>query len=237
MNDKKEIQRKKSVKHLKSTLKNLSQKTDSTQLPSDLNLKRFEKSMNIDYEKWHDGLGYDLDAIKSASATERKTIEQILIQHNPRDWRDIEAMSQIATANARKTIKRAMNDPNPNVRIAVTRYAPKLVSKRDRSKSLINALQNAELFGGLSQTLDDIEKYHPKEIKEALIKGLLSRKGEVATLFAAMLFYIYGKADEPFDMNQRPFFLRFNTENKTERLAVFLELCKTLNIKPEKYLA
>ncbi len=37
-----------------------------------------------------------------------------------------------------------------------------------------------------------------------------------------MLFYIYGKADEPFDMNQRPFFLRFNTENKTERLAAIL---------------
>jgi hypothetical protein len=65
---------------------------------------------------------------------------------------------------------------------------------------------------------------------------LLSREGEVATLFAAMLFYIYGKADEPFDMTQRPFFLRFNTENKAERLDAFLELCEKLNIKPEKIL-
>ena len=217
--------------------KNPNQAPDSAQLPPASPLQRFKMSMEITYEKWHDGIGYDIDAIKIASPTECKTIEQILIQHNPRDWRDIEALAQIDTATARETIKRAMNDPNPDVRIAVTRFAPNLVTNSERSKSLINALQNAELFGGLSQTLDDIEKYHPKEIKEALIKGLLSRKGEVATLFAAMLFYIYGKADEPFDMNQRPFFLRFNTENKTERLAVFLELCKILNIKPEKYLS
>ncbi len=101
---------------------------------------------------------------------------------------------------------------------------------------LVNALATAELFEGLSQTLDDTQDYHPKEIKEALIKGLLRRKGEVAVLLAAMLFYIYGKADEPFDMNQRPFFLRFNTEDKEGRVKALLELCKELNIKPEKYL-
>jgi len=59
----------------------------------------------------------------------------------------------------------------------------------------------------------------------------------VAVLFAAMLFYIYGKATEPFDMKQRPFFLRFNTEDKKERVQVFLNLCKQLNIDPKKYLA
>ena len=236
MNDKKEIQRKKSTKLLKSMSKNLDQAINSTQSAPVSYIQRFEKSMNIDYEKWHEGLGYDLDAIKLASATERKAIEQILVQHYPRDWRDIEALAQIDTSSARKTIKNAMNDPAPDVRIAVTRFAPNLVTNSERSQSLINALKNTELFGGLSQTLDDIEEYHPKEIKEALITGLLSREGEVATLFAAMLFYIYGKADEPFDMNQRPFFLRFNTENKAERLGAFLELCKILNIKPEKYL-
>jgi hypothetical protein len=209
---------------------------NSNQLSPASPLQRFKMSMEITYEKWHDGIGYDIDSIRIASPTERKEIEQILIQHHPRDWRDIEALSQIDNASARKTIKNSMKDPNPDVRIAVTRYAPNIVTNSERSKSLINALQNAELFGGLSQTLDAIEEYHPNEIKEALIKGLLNRKGDIATLFAAMLFYIYGKADESFDMNQRPFFLRFNTENKAERLDVFLELSKKLNIKPEKYL-
>jgi hypothetical protein len=192
--------------------------------------------MVIDYEKWHDGIGYDLDAIKSASPAECKTIEQILINHSPRDWRDIEALAQIDTGNSRETVKNAINDPNPDVRIAVTRFAPNLVTNNERSKSLIMALETAELFGGLSQALDDIEEYHPVEVEEALIKGLLSREGEVATLFAGMLFYVHGKADEAFDMKQRPFFLRFNTRNKEERVQAFMELCKQLDINPEKYL-
>jgi hypothetical protein len=233
--EKKRIENK-STKPITMEPKNSGQKSNSSSTVSQSSLERFEKSMQIDYEKWHDGIGYDLEALKSASPTERKIIEDILVNHRPRDWRDIEALAQIDSANAREATKRAIKDPDPDVRIAVSRYAPKLVTNRERNKSLVNALVTAELFGGLSQTLDDIEDYHPKEIKEALIKGLLSRKGEVAVLFAAMLFYIYGKADEPFDMDQRPFFLRFNTENKEERVKVFLELCKELNIKPEKYL-
>ena len=199
-------------------------------------LQRFEKSMEIDYEKWHDGVGYDIDALRLASPTERKAIEQMLIHHTPRDWRDIEALAEIDSESARETIKKAMEDPNPDVRVAVTRFAPNLVTNTERSQSIIKALQSAELFSGLSQVLDDIEEYHPTEVKEALITGLLSQKGEVAVLFAAMLFYLFGKAEEPFDMEQRPFFLRFNTENREERVQVFLELCKQLNINPEKYL-
>ena len=235
MNDKKEPLRKKSAKPPKTASKNLDKKTDSVQSYSVSPLQRFVKSMAIDYEKWHDGIGYDIEAIKNASPAERKAIEQILIQNSPRDWRDIEALAQIDTESARKTIKSAMKDSNPDVRIAVTRFAPNLVTNSERSQSLIKALQSAEIFSGLSQALDEIEKYHPAEIKEALIKGLLSRGGDVAVLFAAMLFYIYGKADEPFDMKQRPFFLSFNTENTAERMLAFLKLCKQLNINPKKY--
>ena len=193
--------------------------------------------MKIDYEKWHDGLGYDIAAIRSASPTERKAIEQILIRHSPRDWRDIAALAEIDTVSARETMRNAMEDPNPSVRIAVTRFAPNLVTNRVRSRSLMEALQSAGIFSGLSRVLDGIEEYHPKEVREALVAGLLSREGEVAVLFAAMLFHLHGKAEEPFDMKQRPFFLRFNTENREERVHAFQELCRQLKINPEKYLA
>jgi hypothetical protein len=210
--------------------------TDSGQSDSVSPLQRFEKSMVINYEKWHDGVGYDIDAIKLVSPTERRTIEQMLIHHSPCDWRDIEALAAIGTKNAHEAIKSAIKDPNPAVRVAVTRFAPTLITNNERSQSIIEALQHAEIFTGLSQVLDDIEQYHPREVKEALIAGLLSRKGDIAVLFAAVLFYLCGAAKEPFDMKQRPFFLRFNTENREERVQAFRELCKKLNINPEKYL-
>jgi len=199
-------------------------------------LQRFKASMKIGFEEWHDGIGYDIEAIRIASQVERDAIEQILINHSPRDWRDIEALAEINTKRARETIKEAIKDPNPVVRIAVTRFAPDLVTDNERTQSLTAALQNTEAFWGLSQVLAEVERYHPKEIKEALIKGSLNRKGEVAVHFAAMLFYLFGKVKEPFDWEKRPFFLRFNTEDRKERVKVFRELCQKLKINPEKYL-
>ena len=210
------------------------QKVNDPNQPSPL--QRFEKSMVINYEKWHDGIGYDLEAIEEASEQECVAIEQMLIRHRPRDWRDIEALAKIGTESAREAIKSAIKNSDPEVRIAVTTYAPELVKESDRIQSVTDALEHAEVFSGLSRMLDDVEEFHPPEVKEALIKGLLSREGEVATLFAGMLFYLYGKADEAFDWSQRPFFLRFNTEKREERLQAFKELCIKLNIDPQKYL-
>ena len=199
-------------------------------------LQRFKASMKIGFEEWHDGIGYDIEALRMASQGERDAIEQILINHSPRDWRDIEALAEINTKYAREAIKEAMKDPNPVVRVAVTRFAPDLITDNERIQSLIDALQNIEPFWGLSQVLDEVERYHPEEVEEALIRGSLNRKGDVAVHFAAMLFYLFGEAEEPFDWGKRPFFLRFNSEDRKERVKVFRELCQKLKIDPEKYL-
>ena len=199
-------------------------------------LQRFKASMKIGFEEWHDGIGYDIEALRIASQVERDAIEQILVNHSPRDWRDIEALAEINTKCARESIKEAIKDPNPVVRVAVARFAPDLVTNNERTQSLTFALQNTEPFWGLAQVLDEVERYHPEEVIEALIKGSLNRKGEVAVHFAAMLFYLFGKAKEPFIWEKRPFFLRFNTEDRKERVKVFRELCQKLKIDPEKYL-
>jgi hypothetical protein len=212
-------------------------KTSEEDNPSSLTpIQRFKASMKIGFEEWHDGIGYDIAAIRIASQAELDTIEQILINHSPRDWRDIEALAEINTKRANETLKEAIKDPNPVVRLAVTRFASDLITDNERSKSITDALQNAEIFSGFSNMLDEVERYHPEEVKEALIKGLLNRKGDVAVHFAAMLFYLFGKAKEPFDWKQRPFFLRFNTEDRKERVEVFRELCQKLKISPKKYL-
>ena len=56
--------------------------------PSSLTpLQRFEASMKIGFEEWHDGIGYDMAAIRKASPAEGDAIERILINHSLRDWR------------------------------------------------------------------------------------------------------------------------------------------------------
>ena len=83
---------------------------------------------------------------------------------------------------------------------------------------------------------DEIESHQPPEVVNELLRGLLEREGDVAVHFAAMLFFIHGKADTPFDIEQRPFFLRFNTNVASDRRRVFRELCKVIGVNPCEYL-
>jgi len=199
-------------------------------------VRRFESSMVMDFDKWHDGVGYDLDALQAMSPAEKKSIETMLLRRGARDWRDIEALACLDTFETRRALQAAMNSPNPEVRNAVTRCAPELIPDSVRTASLVKGLETANFFGGLSQTLDQVAEYHPPLIVETLLRGVLARGGDVAVHFAAMLCYIHGQAPGPFDMEQRPFFLRFNTENYSEREAVFRELCQKIGVEADRYL-
>jgi len=188
-------------------------------------VQRFANSMRIDYEKWHDGVGYDLETLKRASETERDQIEALLLSRVIDDWRDVEALAVLATEHAREALQEAFARGDVAIRNAVAYYAPALVSDADKTAHLIAALRTARIYEGLSQTLNLVARFHPPEIVRELQRGALEREGDVAGHLAAMLLYIHGQAEAPFDWNQRPFLLRFNTENRAEREAVYRELC------------
>lgn len=94
--------------------------------------------------------------------------------------------------------------------MAVLWHAPELVSDAERTASLVQALEGAEIYGGLTQTLRQIESFHPPEIVAALLRGVLTRAGGNAVHFVAMIMFIHGKAKSSFDWDQRPFFLEFS---------------------------
>ena len=199
-------------------------------------LERFTSSMAIDYEKWHDGIGYDLDALREADPTEREVIEHLLLDRGPQDWRDVEALAALDTPGARLALKAALESPDHQVRAAVTRCAPELFDPADRVASMVQALERADFYGGLTQTLDQVESFHPPEVIDALFRGVLARDGEVAVHFAAMLMFLHGKAAEAFDWEHRPFFLTFHTTDSQEREAAFRQLCERTGIDGSKYL-
>jgi len=204
--------------------------------PASTPLSRFEESMAIDYEKWHDGIGYDLSQIALANPEERKTIEMLVVFHKPRGWRDVEALAALNTPRTRQTLRETLEDGDAELRAAVLHYAPDVASATERTESIVRALQTAAPYAGLSQTLDQVADHHPAEVIDALLHNALAREGEVACHLAAMLMYVHGKAAEPFDWAQRPFFLRFNTEDRKERELVFRELCKKIDVDPAMYL-
>jgi hypothetical protein len=97
---------------------------DGGHSPKDENpLARFVRSMVIDHEKWHDGIGYDLEAVEKASPQERKEIEDLLMERKGRDWRDIEALERLDTPRSRAAIREAFASGDSMVRMAVLRHA------------------------------------------------------------------------------------------------------------------
>jgi hypothetical protein len=192
--------------------------------------------MEIDYEKWHDGIGYDLDILRAATAEERAQIESILVARGAADWRDVEALAALGTPGARAALAEAIEVGDHRVRLAVMQHAPDMVCDATRVATLVAALEGAEIMGGLSQALDDVAEFHPPPVIDALFRGALARDGGTAVHFAAMLTYLHGRADEPFDWEQRPFFLRFHTEDRREREAVFRELCAKIGVDATKWL-
>jgi hypothetical protein len=102
--------------------------------------------MIIDYDKWHDGIGYDLDLLAQASPDELRSIEDMLINRSNSDWRDVEALAALNTNRAKEALKQAFNAGSSAVQMAVHSYAPEVMTKQQRTASLVKVLLEGDRF-------------------------------------------------------------------------------------------
>ena len=170
---------------------------------------RFQKSTEITYEMWHDGEGYDLDAIGEMAPEERVQVESELIQRlsGRGDWRDIDGLAALGTTSAVAAIQKARSHHNHEVRNQAIEYFAAAESVADPEQL------DAEIARAVGQGAIDMAVDHrTPAVKRALLD--LSRLGNSVQRVnaAAMLLYVCGKTKEPFDWEERPFFLRFNGE-------------------------
>jgi len=195
-------------------------------------VQRFRRSMVIDYERWHDGVGYELGLLKLASPRERIEIESIIISHGIGDWRDVEALAALDSPRARLALRLAAQTGRPSIRLAVLRFAGFLLTTAEQSKLLVTALDQADLYQGLREALQLVETIHPPEVLMALHRGVCGRAGDIAPLFAGLLLYLHGKAHSTYDRDHLPFLNRFRTDDRFERRDLHHELCTRLGIEP-----
>lgn len=192
--------------------------------------EKFRESMRIDYDKWHDGVGYDLETLSQLNEADRESALSLLIP--PNGWRDVEALATFDSDVARAALHKALKSGNAEVRAAVTNYAPWIGTDDERTETMVRALKHGKFFDDLSSVLDQVEEFHPPAVVNALFRGLFVRPGEIATNFAAMLAFVHGKAESAFDWELRPLFLKFNSDDGAERERAFEELCTLLELDP-----
>ena len=181
---------------------------------------RFIQSMNICYEQWHDGIGYDVEALAGMTPDERAEVEVILIAHlaDPGDWRDVEALFALGTPGAMAAVNKATKHRSAEVRNhaleALAGAGPQ--NAADLEEDIVRAVERGAL---------DLAERHPTpRVKRALLDCARLTDPVTRVNAAALLMYLCGKADGPFDWSQRPFFLRFGSEDRNELRAAWTEL-------------
>jgi hypothetical protein len=200
-------------------------------------LERFMASTSIDYEAWHDGVGYDLEALRELKGDDQAKAERFLLDRAGTDWRDLEALLAIGTKTGRDAVVEQLRTGRLEQRLWAARYlADDRSLAADREAAVVAGLAEGVFYGGLSVALDLATEVRTPAMIEALFRAALRDEGEAAVHAAARLAFIHGKAKEEFDYELRPLFLKFNTDDRGERTRAFKELCQLCGVEPGPYL-
>ena len=194
-------------------------------------------STDIDYERWHDGVPYDLEALAELRDEERAQIERWLLERAHQDWRDLEGLLALGTERARAAVVGQLLNGTTELRLAAARrLPPDPAIEPAREAAIINGLETATLLTGMSAAIDLARDHPSPAVKDALFRSILRPDRETAVHAAALLAFLHGTAKEPFDWDRRDFYLQFNHDDPDVRAAAFRSLCRECRVDPEQYL-
>jgi len=119
------------------------------------NLKRFQDSLNLSYDQWHYGQGYDLDALRQLTGPERTFAENHLLSWNASDWRDIEALDVLGTEKALEEMNRALSSSKIKVRIEAAERLSKrgIIEDEDMENVIIRSLDEVTFFNEMNRVM------------------------------------------------------------------------------------
>ena len=194
-----------------------------------------DRSLDIGYEQWHDGIGYDLDALRAMGADERQAAEAWLVRRvasREAGWREVEALAALRSEASRAALRRALETGDLETRLHAAETLSALGDAVAVDEVIVEVLRRGGFANGLSRAIDLIPAHDSPLIRSALLD--LARTGDqtVRVHAAAMLFYLAGLADAPFDLGQRPFFLQFGEADAATRERAFAELARRLATAP-----
>jgi hypothetical protein len=198
--------------------------------------QRFQKSRNIGYEQWHDGVGYDLDAFGEMSPEEKNSVIREIHAKGNLDWRDMEVLALHGDRASFDKLRDVLASGTIDERASALRS---LVNTGKISGSvcdfqLSHVLDEIDGIPGMTIALQLAEQFAGPMSNAALLRGARDRPG-VAVNFAGMICYLAGASDEEFDWNLRPLFLKLGEgEPQAERAEAFAQLCELAGVEPAK---
>lgn len=193
--------------------------------------RKFLDSTNVSYDQWHDGIGYDLDALAGVTETERRYISDMLLQRvrsREAHWRDIEALEALKLPEARAVLEQALKTAKPETRLRIAQALLAQDVPVEIDRIIADILKRGRYEDGLSAALDLAAEHATPHLREVLLDCARNGHPDVRVHAAALTLYLAGKAESPFDWNHRPFFLQFGEENRGMREQAYAELCRRI---------
>ena len=203
--------------------------------PASPALERFLESMKIDYYKWHDGIGYDLEALKEMTPAELEYVEAIMIRAKDRDWREVETLAALNTSGAIQALRQCLHSYNFDCRLFAVRLLKEMGVEDRVEEVVLDTLEHTHIGGGMTFALDLIEKYPTERLKQKLVWCSLNGNEDIRFHCASLALYLYGK-DCTLYGTRFPFLFDLKETDFTDRFKAFRELCQMLGVDPEDYL-
>lgn len=197
-------------------------------------LEKFQKSMNIGFMEWHDGMGYDLRALRELRGEDLKQVETLLISRKDQDWRDVEALAVLNTPSTIEALKECLLSKNKDVKLFAVRYLKEMNILDRVEEIVVTTLPSTKIGHGLTFALALAKDYPTERIKEKLLWCCVNGNDDIRIHCAAMSIFLYGKSSSEFDRDQKIIF-RFGNKEKAKRVEAFSELCQMIGVDPDQY--
>jgi hypothetical protein len=170
----------------------------------------FLASMQLTYESWHDGVGFDLDALRGMPALEQNLIRQWLHTklRDPQrdiDLRELEAAAALGETDLLATLKR---HSDADVRL---RAKDLLAEPGDVAEELCRTFSSSRSEDAVLRALDLVSGHATPDVRAALIERVT--KVDSTFINAAMvLLEVFGGMQDAW--SERPFLFRVQAEGK-----------------------
>lgn len=192
-------------------------------------VRKFEESMIMDFDMWHDGEGYDLSAIDDMTAEERKQVARTL-RARDQTWRETEALAALDLTDVDDVVAetaRTSTSSNNRMTAASALHERGKMDKAEFETLLCNEIRRLTGKGdGAIRILLEAEAMPTEKVKQALLWSSWNSTDDSMSC-AARLLYLCGKAEDQLAWSHRAwlFDLKPNNSHFTRKKA-FDKLCE-----------
>lgn len=191
-------------------------------------VKKFRDSMVMDFDKWHDGEGFDLSAIDDMTPEERRSIATLL-KSREQTWRELEALAALDMEDVDDVVQdtaKTSDSTDNRITAASSLHERGKMSKEDFEKLLCTEIHRLnDRSDGVIKVLLEAEAMPTEKVKQALLWSSWNST-EHSMSCAARLLYLCGKAKDQLAWDHRQWLFDLKPNNSYfARKAAFDKLC------------